>query len=162
MLHPIIALSLMLAAHAAPAREADDNAVPETARTHIATEFLEATFGRDPERMKAVLSDQAEYHVMGSSPRFQRVWDRESWAAYLALPDPFADGYALTIHAVTPGAGRVVVEAEGRGVVAQSGAIYNNRYAFVFEFAEGKIVQVREYMDTEHVIAVFPPQVENP
>lgn len=156
------ALAMLVAVQLSPTQGVADPATGSDVCKQLAIEFLEATFSRESERMKAVLADNAEYHVMGRSPRFQRVWDRESWAEYLDLPDPFVNGYALTVHSVMAEDNRVLVEAEGYGIVAETGAVYNNRYAFVFVIGDEKIVHVREYMDTEHVIAVFPPQVNTP
>lgn len=44
----------------------------------------------------------------------------------------------------------VAVEARGRNTT-KGGAPYNNRYCFVFRVAEGKLLEVTEYMDTELV-----------
>jgi uncharacterized protein len=53
--------------------------------------------------------------------------------------------------------------AEGDYVVAQlrgestsaNGEPYNNRYCMVFRFAEGKIQEITEYLDTELMTEVF-------
>jgi uncharacterized protein len=58
----------------------------------------------------------------------------------------------------------VAVEARGDNYAA-SGERYDNQYCLIFRFAEGKIVEMREYMDTafcEKVLGIFPkPHNEN-
>jgi ketosteroid isomerase-like protein len=53
----------------------------------------------------------------------------------------------------------VVVEAEGRNRT-RTGKVYNNTYCLVFRMANGKIQEVREYLDTALVEATLdPPQL---
>lgn len=48
----------------------------------------------------------------------------------------------------------VVVEARGQNTTTD-GKVYNNNYCWVCRVAEGELHEVREYMDTELVSAVF-------
>ena len=48
----------------------------------------------------------------------------------------------------------VVAEAQGEART-KDGRSYKNTYCFVFKFAGGKIVESREYMDTQLVKATF-------
>jgi ketosteroid isomerase-like protein len=48
----------------------------------------------------------------------------------------------------------VVVEARGNNTT-KSGLPYNNAYCFVIRVAEGKVREIREYMDTELVTSVL-------
>jgi len=50
----------------------------------------------------------------------------------------------------------VVVEHSGRNQLAD-GRRYDNNYCWVFEFREGEIKHVREYMDTRLVTETFGP-----
>jgi ketosteroid isomerase-like protein len=49
---------------------------------------------------------------------------------------------------------RVAVEAESLGNHA-SGQVYNNLYHFLFEFQDGQLLRLKEYMDTERVTDVL-------
>ena len=49
---------------------------------------------------------------------------------------------------------KVAVEATSEGEHA-SGATYSNEYHFLFEFREGKLVRLKEYMDTERVTDIL-------
>ena len=68
--------------------------------------------------------------------------------------DAFPDGLEFTIHGMTAEGERVAVEAETRGRHV-SGAIYNNLYHFLFEFRDGLLVRLKEYMDTELVTEIL-------
>ncbi len=68
--------------------------------------------------------------------------------------EAFPHGIEFMIHAMTAEGERVAVEAESRGVHA-SGRLYNNLYHFLFRFRDGKLVNLREYMDTELVTDVL-------
>jgi ketosteroid isomerase-like protein len=54
----------------------------------------------------------------------------------------------------------VVVEARGDNI-AKSGARYDNHYCMVFQLADGKIVEVREYMDSALAEAILGPFPES-
>ena len=71
-----------------------------------------------------------------------------------AVLDLFPKGLAFTIHHMTAEGERVAVEAESVGEHV-SGAIYNNLYHFLFEFREGKLLKLKEYMDTELVTDIL-------
>ncbi|MFT4008971.1 MAG: nuclear transport factor 2 family protein [Nocardioidaceae bacterium] len=65
-------------------------------------------------------------------------------------PAAFPTGCRQTPRRVIGGDRMSVIEVDGHGVHA-SGAVYNNRYAFVFDTdATGAITAVREYLDTIH------------
>lgn len=64
------------------------------------------------------------------------------------------EGLQLKPIAWTAEGNRVAAEYESYGVLT-NGRIYNNPYHFLFEFSEGKIIKIKEYMDTLHVQEVF-------
>ncbi|WP_216825454.1 nuclear transport factor 2 family protein [Kiloniella sp. EL199] len=66
----------------------------------------------------------------------------------------FPNGMELTATGWTVEGDRVAVEVESYGQ-KDNGTIYNNLYHFLFGFADGQIVAIREYMDTLHVKTVF-------
>ncbi|MCB2076777.1 MAG: nuclear transport factor 2 family protein [Novosphingobium sp.] len=122
----------------------------------VAREFIEATFARDSDRVAAVLADGMTYTIGGLHPRFRRVWTRPDWCRYLDLPTPFEKPLELSIHSIIAEGDSVALEAESHGVIAASGAVYNNHYHFHFEIRDGLIRRIREYMDTHHVNDVLP------
>ena len=64
----------------------------------------------------------------------------------------FPQGIRFTITGITAEGERVEAESDGLHV---SGRRYANQYHFLFRFREGRIVEFKEYMDTEQVTEVL-------
>ena len=62
----------------------------------------------------------------------------------------FPEGLQFSVQQVTAEENRVAVAAESHGKHV-SGDIYHNLYHFLLSIEDGKIVYVKEYMDTEHM-----------
>jgi hypothetical protein len=71
-----------------------------------------------------------------------------------AVLDLFPDGIVFTIHAMTAEGERVAIEAISEGTTFR-GDLYQQTYHFLMRAREGKIVEFREYMDTEHARKVL-------
>ena len=71
-----------------------------------------------------------------------------------AIFDVFPKGIRFTVKAMTAEGERVAVEAESEGLHV-SGKVYNNEYHFLFRFRDGKIIEYKEYMDTERVTDIL-------
>ncbi|MEQ9005427.1 MAG: nuclear transport factor 2 family protein [Pseudomonadales bacterium] len=63
-------------------------------------------------------------------------------------------GIQVTPTNLTAEGDRVAMEAESYGRM-KSGKIYNNFYHFQHVLRDGKLITVREYLDTQHVQDVF-------
>jgi ketosteroid isomerase-like protein len=63
-------------------------------------------------------------------------------------------GLEITINSVTAEGDRVIMETKGKART-KSGVDYNNDYCMVVTVANGLIVAVREYLDSELVTAAF-------
>jgi len=66
----------------------------------------------------------------------------------------FPQGLQFTIDAMTVEGERVAVEAHSEGRHA-SGRDYRNQYHFLVKIRDGKIVMLKEYMDTQHAMDVL-------
>jgi ketosteroid isomerase-like protein len=97
-----------------------------------------------------LFADEATWTVTGShklSHRFEgkAAIERELMVPLFAL---FATPYRNTAERIIADEeGNVVVLAKGE-VRTKSGHDYNNDYCFVFRMDQGKIVELREYMDS--------------
>ena len=81
--------------------------------------------------------------------------DRAQIAGFAGgLLEAFPEGLAFTIRQLTAEEDRVAVEAESRGRHV-SGRIYNNQYHFLFTLRSGRVLSLKEYMDTEMVTDVL-------
>lgn len=75
-------------------------------------------------------------------------------AAAGAIFQSFPQGIRFTITGMTAEGERVAVEAESKGAHV-SGKTYTNQYHFLFIFRNGKLLELREYMDTERVTDIL-------
>lgn len=66
----------------------------------------------------------------------------------------FPDGLEFTLHTLTAEGDRVAIEAESRGIHA-SGKSYHNQYHFLMRIRDGRIVELKEYLDTQHAHEVL-------
>lgn len=66
----------------------------------------------------------------------------------------FPQGIRFAIKAMTAEGERVAIEAESEGAHV-SGQVYTNQYHFLMRFRDGKVVEFKEYMDTERVTDIL-------
>ncbi|MFN8544425.1 MAG: nuclear transport factor 2 family protein [Candidatus Binatia bacterium] len=127
----------------------------QTRESRRLAEALFAALSRsDRAAVDRLYADDFELWTAGSLPfsgRFTRAQAMQGMDAVLGL---FPDGLAFTILAMTAEGERVAVEAESHGRHV-SGRVYHNHYHFLVVVRDGKIVQLKEYMDTEHARAVL-------
>ncbi|HVI32984.1 nuclear transport factor 2 family protein [Phenylobacterium sp.] len=75
---------------------------------------------------------------------------------FLPLRRQYADRYTNTATGIFADGDHVVVEAQG-AVTLKSGKRYDNRYCFVIRMKDGKMTEVREYLDSALAEAVLEP-----
>jgi ketosteroid isomerase-like protein len=68
--------------------------------------------------------------------------------------DVFPGGLEFTLLHMTAEGDRVAVEATSKGAHV-SGQTYTNEYHFLFEIRNGKLLRLKEYMDTERVTDIL-------
>lgn len=83
------------------------------------------------------------------------TFSREQIAATAGgIFDVFPQGLEFKILDMVAEGNKVAVEATSEGEHV-SGKTYSNEYHFLFEFREGKLLRLIEYMDTERVTDVL-------
>lgn len=75
-------------------------------------------------------------------------------AAGAAIFDAFPEGLVFSVHSMIAEGEKVAVEAQSAGMHS-SGQAYSNLYHFLFEFRDGKVWRLKEYMDTERVTDIL-------
>jgi ketosteroid isomerase-like protein len=122
----------------------------------VAVRFIKATGAHDAATAGALMTDDVVYWVQGKPHLFPYAGTKgkREMCAYFATPSIFKDGLDQRIGAVTAEEDRVAVEVEVEGV-APNGKLYNNTFHYLFRFRDGKICQVKEYLDTYHAAEVF-------
>ena len=110
--------------------------------------------------MDALAAD-VRWTVIGSSPWSRTYEGKRAIVDELMRPlfRQFADQYSARAIRVIADGDVVVVEARGQ-VTTKSGQPYNQTYCYVFVFADGKVRELTEYLDTDLVNQVLEsPQV---
>jgi ketosteroid isomerase-like protein len=64
------------------------------------------------------------------------------------------NGLKMTVKNLIAEDDKVAVELESYGEL-ENGRIYNNQYHILMTVRDGKISEVREYLDTQHVFATW-------
>lgn len=83
------------------------------------------------------------------------TFSREQVAAAAGgIFDVFPQGLSFHILDMVAEGEKVAVEATSEGLHV-SGKIYSNEYHFLFKFRKGKLLHLKEYMDTERVTDVL-------
>jgi ketosteroid isomerase-like protein len=124
--------------------------------TAIVREFLEVFSTGDVPGVLDRLDDEATWWVSGKIEGFAGTKSKEEMGKLLESVVPVYKGGALKITPVQiiAAGDRVAVEAEGYAELT-NGRVYNPQSSFFFKLADGKITQVREYLDTQHAHEIF-------
>jgi len=99
-----------------------------------------------------LLADDLIWWVAGDPGRYApagsyRKADLPGLFAWIGATLP--QGVSVQVTGITAENERVALEVEAQGVSA-AGGLYHNHIHFLFEVRSGKIVRVREYLDTLH------------
>jgi len=117
-------------------------------------DFFELMNRGDAEALADSYADGGEVQTMGHT-LISGTYGKEQIRAFAGqIYDAFPNGIAFEIVSMTAEGDRVSVEAVSKGDHA-SGQLYTNEYHFLFEFADGKIRRLKEYMDTERATDIL-------
>lgn len=124
------------------------------ANKKFVTDFFEALNTGDVDRIVAAYTDDGQLKTMGNT-LISGAYGRDAIAAAAGgIYDVFPEGLRFSITGIVADENKVAVEAESEGEHI-SGQTYANQYHFLFELRDGKIAQLKEYMDTELVTDVL-------
>lgn len=124
----------------------------------IVTDFFDAFAKGDRETASDLLDEAVVWQAMGTvggDPMSIMRNKKEIGDLLVKMKQDIQDGLTLTPLAWTCENDRVALEMEGKGVVMATGKSYDNFYHFLIELEGGKIVKIKEYMDTLHAKCVF-------
>lgn len=116
---------------------------------HLARRMIAALSDADVGFIERYYAEDFRIWVAGSLP-FSGSGDKASAVAGMpAVLSLFPSGLRFSIVAMTAEGDRVAIEATSEGTTA-AGRSYSQRYHFLMRVRAGKIVEWKEYMDTEH------------
>lgn len=120
----------------------------------LVTSFWQAFSNAQYDQALDMLSDDATWTVMGNTA-LSGTYTKPEFANLLAEVTASApNGIRVTPSQLTAEADRVSVEAESYAEIS-NGKTYKNIYHFMMVCRDGKLVAIREYLDTEHVTEIF-------
>jgi uncharacterized protein len=102
----------------------------------------------------ASMADDGDWWVAGSLPVSGSNTKAEMLKLLGGIATVFKGPFVIEPQAITAEGGRVAVEAISRADHT-NGKTYRNEYHFLFVLKDGKIQQVKEYMDTMHANEVL-------
>ena len=116
--------------------------------------FLSAMQNGDVEAIVAAYHERGMLHTMGNT-LVSGQYDKAHIQQFAgAIFEAFPEGLSYDIHHVIAEDARVAVETSVSGMHS-SGVLYQNDLHFLFTLADGKILQLKEYLDTEAATRVL-------
>lgn len=128
-------------------------AIEETNK-EIARIFMGVLTRADGDALDRLYAEDFELWTAGSLPFSGRKSRAEAMTNAPLVLGMFPTGLEFEIVGMTAEGERVAIEAVSRGTHS-SGKAYANHYHFLMRIRDGKIVEFKEYMDTEHARDVF-------
>jgi ketosteroid isomerase-like protein len=120
----------------------------------LVSRFFEVLNAGDISGLVNIYADEGSCQTMGET-LISGVMSREQIAQTAGgVFDVFPEGLKFKVLGMVAEGDKVAVEAMSEGEHI-SGQTYNNEYHFLFEFRDGKLLKLKEYMDTEHVTDVL-------
>jgi uncharacterized protein len=119
--------------------------------------FFELLSGGDVPGALAAMTDDITWWVagkQGESPGAGTKDKRGVERMFAGMSGRFKDGMRLTFKGAIAEGDQVAIELQSFGELT-NGRVYNNDYHFLVTVRDGKISGIREYLDTQHVVATF-------
>ena len=127
------------------------------ANKQAAMALLKASAMHDGPGFEALMHPEATYWTIGKPHLFPAGGEktRAAICAYMASPSIFLNGgVEVTFGAITAEDDRVAIEAETKGTLPD-GRVYTNVYHYLMWFKDGKVLRVKEYLDTQAAAEFF-------
>lgn len=124
---------------------------------HVATEFYRCFDAGDIPGVLATMAEDASFWIAGkpgSNPSVGLHSKAEMAIMFGRIMKQLRGGLKMTVKGITAEGDRVALEVESYGEL-HNGRIYNQEYHALMTIRDGRIATVREYMDTQHVAAVW-------
>jgi hypothetical protein len=116
--------------------------------------FFKAMNNGDIDTILDSYADDGMLHTMGNTLISGHFTKTQISAAAQGIYQAFPEGISFTITGMIAEGDKVAVEATSSGAHS-SGSTYSNEYHFLFTFADGKILSLKEYLDTERVTDIL-------
>lgn len=126
--------------------------------TAIIRKAIEDIGNLNVEGLLAVIDDDVDFRLMGTSPFSHHIRGKEGYLGIIAEVGSYLDGFIkLTVDEMIPAGEWVIVRASGHATVKATGANYDNQYCMMWKLKDGIVVKVREYTCTKLLMEHFFP-----
>lgn len=116
--------------------------------------FFAAMNAGDGEAIADAYAEDGEVWTMGRTLISGRYGREQIRAAAGSIFEAFPQGIRFELLDMVAEGDKVAVEATSHGLHV-SGQVYTNEYHFLFEFRDGRLLRLKEYMDTERVTDIL-------
>lgn len=120
----------------------------------IVTRFFEAMNSGDVDFIVDSYAEDGCLQTMGGTLISGTYTKEQVTASAGSIFEVFPQGLEFIANSMIAEGDKVAVEAVSTGQHV-SGQTYSNEYHFLFEFRDGKLLKLKEYMDTERVTDVL-------
>jgi ketosteroid isomerase-like protein len=123
---------------------------PELRKRRV-EEFIGLMNGKNPDALRALITDDFEYELVWRLPGNEPIRGKEAFvtASRAFFEQMFPNGVRFRFLTAIADGEEVALQAESE-TIAHNGRPYANRYHYYFRFAGEKIAQGREYCDSSY------------
>ena len=117
--------------------------------SHFATNDIDAVLD--------TMSDDATWWIAGKRTDLPTAGQHSKASIariFRRMAEEIPNGLHMTIKGALAEGDKVALEMESRGEL-RNGRVYNNEYHTILTIRGGKVCDVREYLDTQHVLATW-------
>lgn len=123
----------------------------------LVTDFIEAMRVSDVEKLQSMITENFSWWINGKVEYLQTAGehDKDFFISFFGGgSELFPEGAEFKVTGMVAESNKVAVEASMAAKTAM-GSLYQNDYHFLFTIENGKIVRMKEYMDTYHAKTTF-------
>jgi ketosteroid isomerase-like protein len=123
----------------------------------VVTDLFARFTASDVEGVLNLLTDDAIWWIAGkagTAPIVGNQSKEQMGRLFHRMLSQMTDGMKMTVKAMTAEGDRVAAEVESYAPL-KNGRLYNQEYHLLIQLRDGRICAVREYLDTQHVQAVW-------
>ena len=120
----------------------------------LALQFMAANDRNDALALAGMYADDGTHTVMGTTPISGTYTKQQMLAAAGAIFAPFPDGKPAKVVGIVAEGDTVAVEIDSPAF-HDSGLTYHQQIHWVLRFRDGKLIQTKEYLDTQLVLEVL-------
>jgi len=123
----------------------------------LASDFFARFNDNDIAGALDLMSEEANWWIAGKPAELPAAGDHTTAQiarVFYAMKDQLKEGLRISVKSLIAEGDKVALEVESLGEL-KNGRVYNQQYHVLMTIRDGKINEVREYLDTQHVFAIW-------